>query len=106
MQSRILPCKSRSLTLSNIERTHGLNLSNLVHRLSQLKVIYFEESDPFPEVLQFQKEVAALFKISVIKLGMPMKKTLASWITQNGVVACFMGTRSHDPDAGKGPCEL
>lgn len=68
--------------------------------LSDLKVIYFRSSNPFPEIEKFVKNCEIFYKIgiSTVQSDTSMKQVLTD-ICENDktLVACIMGSRRTDP---------
>lgn len=68
--------------------------------MSDLKVIYFRSSDPFPEIEEFVESCRTFYgiRIEIVQSDTSMKEVLTA-ICENDkdISACIMGSRRTDP---------
>lgn len=76
---------------------------HLKDAISELKVIYFRSSDPFPEIEEFVDSCETYYKTSIssVQSDTSMKAVLTG-ICENDkqISACIMGSRRSDPYCG------
>lgn len=62
-----------------------------------MKIVYFEEAGPLPEVETFMKEHSQQYDFTPIVRGKDVKKETYPLVEKDGMKAIFLGTRRVDP---------